>query len=336
MKKKIVICLLAVMVIYAYSQGKEGTIAFEDIHYFEKIRWTEYYPAASITVFSIQFSYPQAEKYYKFKLYYRDQYRILFCLLGRKGDSFFDFYKPNSIHSPYYIPILGIGKITENLEKEAEGNDSDSISGVYRVLNEKKSIKTLEIERMNNISEYIGYVNMNYNEDGMHFIRYSEEEGVFYSDATYGEECDESMLPVFHVDRNKFMNKTFGVTAYNNDDFKLVIKSYGNCNEKMILKTAQYELECNPEELLIKPGTACVTYGEKIVLYEKPVVEEVGKREFDEVAFDVLERQTKWEEIDGEMSMWYRIRLETGEEGWVWGRNIYLNSKIYSDWWTPR
>jgi hypothetical protein len=183
--------MLSVSVCVGENKSKQ-IIPFEDVRYFEKLRWLEYYTASQPCDFYIYFSTPAAETYYKIKLFLKDNLSTFYDIIGGEDSSFFSFDHPDWRLKNYYLPTLGFGKLYENADKVTNINGSE-IDGKFVPKDRTHRLGSFEFKTVKEPEQYVGRISLNYNEGGDHFISYSPKTVIFKGDGLFGTEKNEEI-----------------------------------------------------------------------------------------------------------------------------------------------
>ena len=151
-------------------------------------------------------------------------------------------------------------------------------------------------------------------ESGFHLMKYDAETGMLYSDGTYASLVDNGVKG----------NDRYPASYYSNDEFTLRLISSELMNEELLFESPFMRKLFVPVESILCIGERYLFSGDSLAIHTTPSVESSveyissrGSR-----AVEILEKTSDWEEINGQYSVWIKVRSKTGQEGWAWGRDI--------------
>lgn len=258
-------------------------------------------------------------------------YKIKYHIKG-KGRFSFNFFIYNDVNKNFYrsdtlkyrfgkIPIYGFDYLESY---EIKGKDENSLNGIYHSDNSR--IDYFEIKKVEE-KNYKYFITLDYEENGTHLL-YEDDAGILVSDSTFGRSYEESyanyLNELFSLDRSEAFYMNMNLTEpYSNDKFYIDIITLEDCTEKLQMHSDNQIIDIIPSALdnrnkVYLSGTS----GAKIYSNKSDdsflYVNEHTK------LVTIIERDTKWSEVDNDFVMWIKIQFPDESVGWVYSNYLSI------------
>lgn len=336
MKKSIFIALL---IIKSFSLFAEIPEEVQDL---EKILWIncgdDIVDVKEVAFLTVDFGLNDAIAYYKYNTYWTvkphlepdEQGNICgkFEVAAEVKKGYYmtanRLKNPVSVLSTRYYglvePFAGYDIQREFVRSDGNPFNPEYIEGDYlKDENKKHTVRIRKINGLNydgivSISEHTGI----FREEGRHLFRYDSSKNSLISDGTI---CNSVELE-----------------NGSNDLFELHILKNTKKDKLLLLDTPYYTRPFIPMEDLFVVGAKNIhieawdSQGPtSVYFYEGPSQKSKFLFYYYEpkkvTRVDIIDVKNEYEEIEGTISKWIKIRLPDGREGWVWGRDCRI------PWW---